>query len=204
MGKRASTWIRALIAGLAVILTGCGGDSDSGSAEKRGQPQGPINIGVLLPLSGDNANIGADLLNATHLASDEINAAGGVLGRRVEIVPVDDGCDPQTGTAAAQRLLDSGIVGVAGGYCSAAAIPETVVLHPRGIPYLALATNPALTERGLNTVFRITGRDDQQGIFAARFLADPAGARRLAVLRINTTYSRVTRRPGRVHADGEQ
>ena len=188
---RASPRIWALIASLVVILTACRGGSDpaSESGEQR-EAHGPINIGVLLPLSGDNTNIGVDLLNAANLASDEINAAGGVLGRRVEIVPVDDGCDPETGTAAAQTLLGRGIVGVAGGYCSAAAIPETVVLHPRGIPYIALATNPALTERGLNTVFRIAGRDDQQGIFAARFLADPAGARRLAVLHNDTTYAR--------------
>jgi ABC-type branched-subunit amino acid transport system substrate-binding protein len=188
---RASTrWL--LIASLAVILAGCGGGSDSGSAsgEKGGKPQDAIKIGVLLPLSGENANIGADQLNAANLASEEINAAGGVLGRQIEIVPADDGCDPQTGTAAAEKLLGSGIVGVTGGYCSAAAIPETAVLQPKGIPYIALATNPALTERGLNTVFRISGRDDQQGIFAARFLAGPAGARRLAIVHNNSTYAR--------------
>ena len=192
MQKRVSTPGRLLIASLAIILTGCGGGPDSGSAsgDNRGKPKGTINIGVLVPLSGDTAIYGADLLNAAKLAADEINAAGGVLGRRIEIVAVDDGCDPQTGTAAAQQLLGRGIVGVAGGYCSSAAIPETVVLHPKGIPYIAIATNPALTERGLNTVFRITGRDDRQGNFAARFLAGPAGAKRLAILHDNTTYAR--------------
>ena len=192
MDKRASTRGRVLIASLAIILTGCRGGSDSGSAsgEKRGNAQGTIKLGALLPLSGDNANTGLDLLNAAKLASDEINAAGGVLGRQLEIVPVDDACDAQTGTAAAQQLLASGVVGVAGGYCSGAAIPETVVLHPRGIPYVAVATNPALTDRDLNTVFRIAGRDDRQGFFAARFLAVPSGAKRLAILHDNTTYSR--------------
>ena len=190
MDKRASTRGRLLVVGLAIILTGCGSDSESASGERRGNDQGTIKIGALLPLSGNNANTGLGLLNVAKLASDEINAAGGVLGRQLEIVAVDDGCDAPTGTAAAQKLLAGGVVGVAGGYCSGAAIPETAVLHPGGIPYVSVATNPALTERGLNTVFRIAGRDDRQGVFAARFLADPAGARRLAILHDNTTYAR--------------
>jgi branched-chain amino acid transport system substrate-binding protein len=183
---------RLLIGGLALILMGCGGgsDSESTSGQKSDKPHDVIKIGVLVPLSGANASSGVDLLNAAKLASDEINAAGGVLGRPVEIVPVDDGCDPQTATAAAQQLLGTGIVGVAGGYCSGAVIPETDVLHPKGIPYIVVATNPAVTERGLNTVFRNAGRDDRQGIFAAQFLAGPAGARRLAILHNNSTYAR--------------
>jgi ABC-type branched-subunit amino acid transport system substrate-binding protein len=131
------------------------------------------------------------MINAAKLAAEEINAAGGLLGRQVEILPTDDGCDPQTGTAAAQKLLVSGIVGVAGGYCSGATIPETAVLDPKGIPFVvAAATNPAVTERGLRTVFRVVGRDDQQGPFAARFLAGPAGARKLAILHDNSTYAK--------------
>ena len=181
---------RLLIGGLALLM-GCGGGPDSeSSGEKSGKPQDVIKIGVLGPLSGDNASSGVDLRNASTLASDEINAAGGVLGRRVELVPVDDACDPQKATGAAQQLLGSGIVGVVGGYCSGAAIPESDVFHPKGIPYIVVATNPAVTERGLDTVFRTAGRDDRQGIFAARFLAGPAGARRLAILHNDSTYAK--------------
>ena len=183
---------RLLVGILAALVVGCGGDSESPSttSEKSGQPQDVIRIGVLVPLSGDNMSSGVDLLNAATLASDEINAAGGVLGRRIELVPVDDACDPQKATAAAQNLLVSGVAGVTGGYCSGAAIPESEVLHPQGIPYIVMATNPAVTERGLNTVFRNAGRDDRQGIFAARFLAGPVGTRKLAILHNNSTYAK--------------
>ncbi len=192
MSERAPTRGRLLIASLAIVLAGCGSGSDSGSAsgEKRAEPQGTIKIGVPVPLSGDNADSGIDMLNAAKLATEEINAAGGVLGRQVELVPVDDGCDPQMAPAVARTLLDSGIVGVAGGYCSGAVIPQSAALHARGIPYITIATNPALTERGVDTVFRIVGRDDRQGAFAARFLVGPARAKRLAVLHDNTTYSK--------------
>jgi branched-chain amino acid transport system substrate-binding protein len=192
MERFSSTRARLVIAGLALALTACGGtDPELASAGTAKSGKGAIKIGALLPLSGDNANSGADMLNAARLAADEINAAGGVLGRKVEIVSGDDGCDPQTGTAAAQKLLVSGVVGIAGGYCSGAAIPETALLDPKGIPYIAAAaTSPTLTERGLRTVFRTVGRDDQQGPFAARFLAEAAGVEKLAILHDNSTYAK--------------
>ena len=193
MERLASTRARLLIVALALLLTACGSDSGSESASggQGDKPKAAIKIGFIGPLSGDNANAGADMLNAAKLAVDEINADGGVLGRPLELVSADDGCDPQTGTAAAQKLLVSGIVGVAGAYCSAAAIPESVVFHPKGIPFIsAAATNPGLTERGLDTVFRTVGRDDQQGPFAARFLAGSAGAKKLAILHNNTVYAK--------------
>lgn len=182
---------RLLLVGLAVSLIGCGGSDPAPSRdEEDGRAGDPIKIGVLLPLSGDATASGGDLRNAATLAIEELNAANGVLGRPVELIVLDDRCDARTGAAVAQQLLADGIVGVAGGYCSAAAIPETEVLHPKGIPFIALATNPGLTERSLNTVFRITGRDDLQGIFAARFLAGPAGVRKLAIVHNDSTYAK--------------
>jgi branched-chain amino acid transport system substrate-binding protein len=184
-----------LITGFVLALTACGGgDSTSAPGQdetKANNAPGTIKIGALLPLSGDNADLGVEMLNAARLAADDLNASGGVLGRRIEIVSEDDGCDAQTGTAAAQKLLASGIIGVAGGACSGAAIPETAVLDPHGVPYVsAFATNPALTEGGLRTVFRVVGRDDQQAAFAVRFLAGPGGAKKLAVLHDNTVYAK--------------
>jgi ABC-type branched-subunit amino acid transport system substrate-binding protein len=174
-----------LIALVVLALPACGG-SDRKSADA-----GTIKIGVLLPLSGSNLGIGADLIKAAQLAADDLNAAGGVLGRRIEIVPGDDGCDAAMATAAAQTIVASGIVGVAGGSCSGSAIPATDVLDPKGIPYVAgFATNPALTERGLRTVFRVTGRDDNQAAFAARFLAGPGGVKKLALLHDSTVYAK--------------
>ena len=189
----ASTRALLAIAALTIGLPACRGDSGAGSAggDNPEKPREPIKIGVLLPLSGDVASSGTDMLNAAKLAADELNAAGGVLGQPVELVAADDACDPETGTAAAEKLLSRGIVGVAGGYCSVAAIPGSAVLHSKGIPYVSAgATNPTLTERGLGTVFRTVGRDDQQAVFAARFLAGPGGAKKLAVLHNATVYSK--------------
>jgi branched-chain amino acid transport system substrate-binding protein len=184
--------IVALTLGTGAACGGNGSERASGRNDsKGGGAQGTIKIGALLPLSGANAEYGPEMLDAARLAADDLNASGGVLGRRIEIVAEDDGCDAQTATAAAQKLLASGIVGVAGGFCSGAAIPATATLDPHGIPYVsAFATNPALTERGLRTAFRVVGRDDQQAAFAVRFLAGPGGTKRLALLHDNSVYAK--------------
>lgn len=180
-----------LIAVFVLTQTACGGGGSERKDANANDPIDRIKIGVLVPLSGDHARPGTGMLNAAQLAADELNASGGVLGRRLEVVSGDDRCDPEIAGRAADKLVASGVVGVVGGYCSGAAIPASAATDAKGIPYIsAFATNPAVTDRGLRTVFRIPGRDDQQAAFAARFLAGPAGVRRLAVLHDNTVYAK--------------
>ncbi|MFP3643967.1 branched-chain amino acid ABC transporter substrate-binding protein [Paraburkholderia sp. SIMBA_054] len=150
-----------------------------------------IKIGVPVPLSGSSANAGTDIVNGAKLAAAKINAAGGLLGKQVELIPEDDACDAQTAVQAAQKLVDGGVVAVAGGYCSSAALPELTTFHRSGIPYvLDASTNPKLTEMGYDNVFRTIGRDDQQGPFAASFIKNSLHAKRAAVIDDNTTYSK--------------
>ena len=183
-----------LIAAFILTMTACGGsdrraESGGPTGNAGGAPE-TVKIGALVPLSGGNARFGTEMLNAAQLAADELNATGGVLGRRLEVVSGDDGCDPNAAGPAAEKLAASGVVGVAGGYCSGAAVPASAALDAKGIAYVsAYATNPALTDRGLRTVFRIPGRDDEQATFAARFLAGPGQVRRLAILHDNSLYA---------------
>ncbi|WP_069265808.1 branched-chain amino acid ABC transporter substrate-binding protein [Paraburkholderia nodosa] len=150
-----------------------------------------IKIGVPVPLSGSSAAAGTDILNGAKLAAAKINAAGGVLGKQIELVPEDDACDAQTAVQAAQKLVDAGVVAVAGGYCSSAALPELTAFHRAGIPYvLDASTNPKLTEMGYDNVFRTIGRDDEQGPFAASFIKNSLHAKRAAVIDDNTTYAK--------------
>jgi len=177
---------RLLVLAVALAQIACGDDDASGPDDSN-----QLVVGALLSLTGPGRTLGQTSEAALQLAADDLNAAGGVLGRRLEIVPGDDGCDAAMATAAAQAMLATGIVGVAGGSCSGSAIPATAVLDPKGIPYVSgFATNPALTERGLRTVFRVTGRDDDQADFAARFLAGPEGVKKLALLHDHTVYAK--------------
>ncbi len=113
------------------------------------------------------------------------------MGKKIGLVAEDDACDAQTAVQAAQKLIDAGVVAVAGGYCSSAALPELTPLHRAGIAYvLDASTNPKLTELRSNDVFRTIGRDDQQGPFAADFMANFLHASRAAVINDNTTYAK--------------
>ena len=180
-----------LFAVFVLTLTACGGGGSERRDARAGDTAARIKIGVLVPLSGDHVRPGTEMLNAAILAADELNATGGVLGRQLEIVSGDDRCDPQTAGPAADRLVAAGVVGVVGGYCSGAAIPASAATDAKGIPYIStFATNPAVTDRGLRTVFRVPGRDDQQAAFAARYLAVQAGVRKLALLHDNTVYAK--------------
>jgi branched-chain amino acid transport system substrate-binding protein len=180
--------------GLALVLglTACGGGgSSSSSSGSGGGSTDPIKIGVIAPLSGDSAAAGTDIVNGAKLAADKINKAGGVLGRQITLVQADDGCDAQTGTSAVQKLVTQKVVTVAGGYCSGAAIAETVITNRNKIPYIACAaTSVTLTNRGLTHVFRTLGRDDRQGEFAAQYMVKDLKAKNIAIINDNTAYAK--------------
>ncbi|MFC4053783.1 branched-chain amino acid ABC transporter substrate-binding protein [Actinomadura syzygii] len=169
---------------LVPLGAGCG---DSGGSDG----SGPIKIGVPAPLSGDSASAGQDILAAAKVAAAEINKAGGVKGRKIDIVEADDQCSAQQGAQAAQKLLNSKVVAVAGGYCSGAAVPAIPIYGRRSVPFVMDAsTNPSLTDTGKGKVFRTCGRDDNQGLVAAKFMTGPLGAKRVALLHDNTTYAK--------------
>src|SRR5437016_4519342 len=150
-----------------------------------------VKIGVPVPLSGGNAKMGDDIAKAATLAAEEWNAKGGVLGRKIEIVSFDDACDAQQSVTAAHKLLDAGVVAVAGGYCSSAAIPASAVYHDAGVAFVADASsNPKLTDQGFENVFRVIGRDDQQGPYAAGFMMKTLKAKRIAIIHDNTLYAK--------------
>lgn len=147
-----------------------------------------LRIGVQGPMTGALAKQGKDMLNAARLAVDEINARGGIRGKKVEIVTGDDKGEPREGILAARHLASSGVLGVVGPYNSGVAIPVTAeVYNPAGISVLTVATNPRVTDRGLPTVFRVIGRDDQQGAIAAREMRR-LGSSRAAVLHNKNAY----------------
>ncbi len=186
MARRYS-WILAAAGAMSLLVAGCGSATTSSSSSS----SAPIKIGVPVPLSGSYASAGEDIVDGAKLAAAKINGSGGVLGRKIQIVPVDDACDAQTATQAAQNLVSQNVTAVAGGYCSSASLPELQVFHSQGdLPFvLDASTNPQLTELGYNDVFRTIGRDDEQGPFAANFIANFLHAKKVVVMDDNSTYA---------------
>ena len=148
-----------------------------------------IKLGVAGPITGPYAKFGEQLTRGANAAAEAINKAGGINGRTVQIVPGDDACDAKQARAVANQLVNDGVYGVAGHFCSSSTIPASEVYNEANILMITPAsTNPQVTDRNLPAVFRTCGRDDQQGDVAGDFIAKKLGAKRVAVIHDKDTY----------------
>jgi branched-chain amino acid transport system substrate-binding protein len=146
-------------------------------------------IGLATPLTGHMAWAGASNQIGAESAIADLNAQGGVLGERLELVVADDACDPGQAVAAAAKLLDSRVALVIGHQCSIASLPASQVYAQAGMLMISpFSTNPKLTEQGFPTVFRICGRDDVQGRVAGDLLAERFGERKIAIVHESAVY----------------
>lgn len=148
-----------------------------------------IKLGVAGPITGPYAKFGEQLTRGANAAAEAINKAGGINGRTIQIVPGDDACDAKQARAVANQLVNDGVYGVAGHFCSSSTIPASEVYNEANVLMITPAsTNPQVTDRNLPAVFRTCGRDDQQGDVAGDFIAKKLGAKRIAVIHDKDTY----------------
>lgn len=148
-----------------------------------------IKIGVAGPMTGDQSKMGMDFKNGVTLAVEEWNERGGVLGKRIELRIEDDQHDPKQAVSVANKMMNDGVTGVIGHFNSSCSIPASDVYDRSGVPMISPgSTNPQLTEKGYKGVFRVCGRDDQQGKVAADFVAGQLRVKRVAVIHDKTTY----------------
>ena len=158
------------------------------SACSKKQPD-VIKIGIAGPMTGDQSRYGVDFKNGAGLAVEHWMAKGGVGGKKVEIIQEDDQHDPKQAVAVANKLVNEGVVGVIGHFNSSCSIPASKVYMDGGIPELTPSTtNPQFTEQGYWNVFRVCGRDDQQGKVGAEFVAEGLKKTKVAVIHDKTTY----------------
>jgi branched-chain amino acid transport system substrate-binding protein len=164
-------------------VAGCASDR-AGPAAARD----PIRLGALIPLSGTNAQSGREMRDGAQLAVREANDAGGVLGRPVELIVGDDGCDPGTAVVEANRLVEQGIAVSVGGYCSSATVPTLKIFRTAGIPMvIALSNSTDLLEPGYDSVFLISGTVAAEGVFALAWMKR-LGSTRLAIVHDGTSF----------------
>ena len=84
-----------------------------------------IKIGSAGPMTGSNAAFGEQLRRGAQMAVEDINAAGGVTGKKLELVIGDDACDPKQATAVANKMVSDKVAFVAGHFCSGSSIPAS-------------------------------------------------------------------------------
>jgi len=154
-----------------------------------------IPIAVVGPITGSNAALGEQMTRGAKMAVADINASGGVLGKKLDLTLADDACDPKQAVAAANEVVGKKVVFVAGHYCSSSSIPASAVYNEAGVLQMTPAsTNPALTDdaakKGWINVFRSCGRDDVQGAVAGKYLADHYKGKNVAIVHDKTAYGK--------------
>ena len=151
-----------------------------------------IVVGIAGPMTGTDAAYGEEIRRGGEKAIEDVNAKGGLLGMNLRTVIGDDACDPARAVAVAKDLAAQKVSLVVGHVCSSASIPASVVYAASQIVEISPSTtNPDFTERGLTNVFRVCGRDDDQGPAAADYIAlINKGVKRIAIVDDKQTYGK--------------
>ena len=150
----------------------------------------PVRIGLMAPLTGAWASEGQDMKQIVELLAESLNAAGGINGRKVQVITADDGGDPRTAALAAQRLSTQKIVAVIGTYGSAVTEASQGIYDEMDIIQVANgSTAIRLSEKGLKHFLRTCPRDDEQGLVAYRTLKD-GGYKSIGILHDNSSYAK--------------
>jgi branched-chain amino acid transport system substrate-binding protein len=151
-----------------------------------------IPVGVAGPMTGNYATFGAQLKAGAEAAVADLNAGGGVLGKKLALEVGDDACDPKQAVAVANKLAGQKIAFMAGHFCSGSSIPASKVYTESGIVQVSPAsTNPKFTdERPGPNIFRVCGRDDQQGSVAGAYLAEKFKDKVVAVVHDKSAYGK--------------
>jgi branched-chain amino acid transport system substrate-binding protein len=149
-----------------------------------------VKIAVGGPITGGSAAFGAQLKQGVEQAVEDINKAGGILGQKIVITIGDDRADPKEGVSAANKFAADGAKYVIGHFNSGVTIPASDVYLENGMLEITpAATNPDVTDRpDMWNIFRVCGRDDQQGVVAGKLIAEKFTGKRVAMIHDKTTY----------------
>lgn len=181
---------RTLLILTLFLLAACGG---GGSAQPT---KGDVIVYVAVPLSGFQANGGQTVLGGVHLAAEEVNRNGGLLGYRVVVRPLDDESDSDTALAnvdAIRDAINSGerVLGVIGHLNSGQTDATLGEYDSLGlITITPTASEESLTNRGFTRFFRVNANDSVQAKVNAQFLMEEMQARNVAVVHNDTDYGK--------------
>ncbi len=169
---------------------GCSVAAASLVASTAALAQSTYKIAVAGPLTGSAASYGEEMRRGAQQAADDINAAGGINGKKIELVFGDDACEPKQAVSVASRLIEKDKVqAVVGHFCSSSTIPASEAYAEADILMVTPAsTNPKVTDRKLANVLRTCGRDDQQGVVAGNYIADVLKSKRVVLIHDKDTY----------------
>src|SRR3989304_7084179 len=180
-------WLLVFGTLLAVSLTGCSKDQRGGGQQQSDE----ILVGEFGSLTGTTATFGISTRNGIDLAVDEVNQAGGVLGKKIRGIVEDDQGKPEEAQTVVTKLINKDrVVAVLGEVASSRSLAGAPVCQQNGIPMITpSSTNPKVTQIG-NFIFRVCFIDPFQGFVMAKFASNTLKIKNVAVLRdIKNDYS---------------
>ena len=170
--------IIAMLAG-ATMMMSCG-------ANQSQEESSTIKVGGMGPLTGSAAMYGITVDKGAKLAFEEINANGGVLGKKFEYISLDEKADPIEAVNAYNKLTDEGVVAILGSVTSKPTLAVAELAAQDGIPMITpTGTQINITNAGPN-IFRVCFTDPYQGSTLAKFSKDKLGAKTAAIM-VNTS-----------------
>jgi branched-chain amino acid transport system substrate-binding protein len=151
-----------------------------------------IKIGAVYPMTGPVAYDGQTLLQGARVAIGEINAAGGIKGRKLELAVEDGACIPAQSVAAAEKLISSQkAVAIVGAFCSSSTGAVMDVAKRHKVPMVAgISTAPNLTERGNDYFFRVPATSAMLAKAFAKPMMKLAGGSKFGFLVVNDDWGR--------------
>lgn len=176
-----------LVSTLALVLFGCPpGETGSGAAGT-----GDILVGEYGSLTGGTATFGQSTHQGIQMAVDEINAAGGIKGRKIKLFTEDDQSKPEEAANAVTKLISqNNVVAIIGEVASSRSLAAAPICQSNKVPMISpSSTNPKVTQVG-NYIFRVCYLDSFQGEALANFVYKQLGLKKAALLRdVKNDYS---------------
>jgi branched-chain amino acid transport system substrate-binding protein len=152
--------------------------------------QGPVPIFGLVELSGTGTTSGTNFDNGIKLAVKEINASGGILGRKVEYTSLDTQSQPQVAKALAQKAIDQGAYVVMGPVFSGSILVSMAETKRAEVPNFTGGEASAITKQGNPYIFRTSFTQDTAMPKVARYLKDTVKARNVAIIWVNNDFGK--------------
>ncbi|TWG65849.1 MULTISPECIES: ABC transporter substrate-binding protein [unclassified Aminobacter] len=154
------------------------------------QAQDAAKIAMVAELSGAGAPAGTNWRDGIKIAIEEINAAGGILGKQVEVSEYDTQTDPQVSRAMVQKAIDEGAFAILGTIYSGSTLVNMLVAQQNEIPQFVGSEAPTIVQKGNPFVFR-TSSGSQKGVPAlVPYFTDTLKAKKVAVAWVNNEFGK--------------
>jgi branched-chain amino acid transport system substrate-binding protein len=149
-----------------------------------------VNIPCVCELSGAGAVSGTNYRDGAHLAIEEINANGGILGKQIEMADYDTQTDPQTSRALVQKAIDGDAYAIMGTVYSGSTIVNMIVAQQAGVPQITGSEAPNITQQGNPFIFRTSSGAEKGVPSLTPYFRDDLKAKKIAIAWVNNEFGK--------------